>query len=55
MVFLQMIIIVILMPTDGGMSFPSVQSWLKGGWSIDKTETGGDVNGLYIPSKLFNR
>jgi len=54
-VFLQMIIIVILMPTDGGMSFPSVQSWLKGGWSIDKTETGGDVNGLYIPSKLFNR
>jgi len=28
---------------EGGMS---------AGWSVDTTETGGDVNGVYVPSKF---
>lgn len=52
-VFLQGIIIILLLPTSGVLS----EGWsLKGfgsatGWDQTKTETGGDVNGLYIPSK----
>jgi hypothetical protein len=52
-VFLQGIIIMLLLPTSGVLS----EGWsLKGlgsasGWDQSKTETGGDINGLYIPSK----
>jgi hypothetical protein len=41
-VLLQGLILVLLLPTSGVLS---------GGWSQSKTETGGDVNGLYIPSE----
>ncbi|KAH8657406.1 hypothetical protein BGZ60DRAFT_415833 [Tricladium varicosporioides] len=41
-VFLQGIILMLLLPRSG---------ILDGGWDIKDTETGGDVNGLYIPTK----
>lgn len=40
----------LLLPTSGVLS----DGWAAGtgsGWTQDKTETGGDVNGLYIPSE----
>jgi len=51
-VFLQGIIIMLLLPTSGVLS----EEWsFKGlgpaaGWDQSKTETGGDINGLYIPT-----
>lgn len=44
--FFQSIIIVLLIPGSG----------LMGGtkWDESMTETGGDVNGLYIPSMGFS-
>jgi hypothetical protein len=39
-VFLQGIILFLLIPSSGG-------------WDSIKTETGGDINGLYIPSKAL--
>jgi len=41
-VVLQGIILFLLMPSDGLLDM---------GWNAKKTETGGDINGLYIPSK----
>jgi hypothetical protein len=49
-VFLQGLILVLLLPTSGVLS----DGWSmggSGGWSQSKTETGGDINGLYIPSE----
>jgi hypothetical protein len=48
-VLLQGLIIVLLLPTSGVLS----DGWSMGGsgWSHSKTETGGDINGLYIPSE----
>jgi hypothetical protein len=48
-VFLQGLILVLLLPTSGVLS----DGWSMGGsgWSQSKTETGGDINGLYIPSE----
>jgi hypothetical protein len=48
-VLLQGLIIVLLLPTSGVLS----DGWSMGGsgWSQSKTETGGDINGLYIPSE----
>jgi hypothetical protein len=32
-----------------------IDGWsMGGGWSQSKTETGGDINGLYIPSEQKN-
>jgi hypothetical protein len=46
-VLLQGLILVLLLPTSGVLS----DGWsMGGGWSQSKTETGGDINGLYIPS-----
>src|SRR5882757_6496534 len=46
---LQGLILVLLLPTTGVLS----DGWsMGGGWSQSKTETGGDINGLYIPCKL---
>jgi len=41
-VSLQGIILFLLMPSPGSLDM---------GWDSIKTETGGDINGLYIPSK----
>ncbi|RDL40111.1 Uncharacterized protein BP5553_00090 [Venustampulla echinocandica] len=41
-VFLQGVIVMLLLPSSG---------ILDSGWNEAKTETGGDVNGLYIPTK----
>lgn len=63
-IFLQGIIIMLLLPTSGVLSEEgwSLKSFGLGsgsvgsvpgspsGWDQSKTETGGDVNGLYIPS-----
>jgi hypothetical protein len=47
-VLLQGLILVLLLPTSGVLS----EGWsIGGGWSQSKTETGGDINGLYIPSR----
>jgi hypothetical protein len=48
-VLLQGLIIVLLLPTSGVLG----DGWSMGGsgWSQSKTETGGDINGLYIPSE----
>lgn len=43
----------LLLPTSGvlsdGWSLSGFGS--AGGWDQSKTETGGDINGLYIPSE----
>lgn len=41
-IFLQMVIIVLLLPSSGLMN--------SGKWDEKMTETGGDINGLYIPT-----
>jgi hypothetical protein len=46
-VLLQGLILILLLPTSGVLS----EAWSTGGWSQSKTETGGDINGLYIPSE----
>lgn len=56
-IFFQGVIIMLLLPTTGIMS--ELPSW--GGaatgklgtvkWTQDQTETGGDINGLYVPSR----
>lgn len=51
-VFFQGIIIMLLLPTSGILSDGWAGMGASTGWTQDKTETGGDVNGLYIPSKL---
>lgn len=40
-VFLQAVILFLLVPETGMLDM---------GWNVAKTETGGDINGLYIPS-----
>jgi len=45
-VLLQGLILILLLPTSGALS----EGWSMGGWSQSKTETGGDINGLYIPT-----
>jgi hypothetical protein len=54
-VVLQGVIIMLLLPASGvldnGWSLNGTGSGEKG-WDISMTETGGDVNGIYIPSKL---
>jgi hypothetical protein len=42
---LQIVIIVLLLRSN------STQIEKEDGWSTDQTETGGDINGLYIPTK----
>jgi hypothetical protein len=50
-VLLQGLILVLLLPTSGVL----IDGWsMGGGWSQSKTETGGDINGLYIPSEQKN-
>lgn len=62
-IFLQGIIIMLLLPTSGvlteeGWNLSSLTGGSKSGglsggisgWDTSKTETGGDVNGLYIPT-----
>jgi hypothetical protein len=47
-VLLQGLILVLLLPTSGVL----IDGWsMVGGWSQSETETGGDINGLYIPSE----
>lgn len=45
-VVLQGIILVVVLPTSGVLSSQSS----TGDWVQTKTETGGDINGLYIPT-----
>jgi hypothetical protein len=45
-VILQGIILFLLMPSDGLLDM---------GWNAKKTETGGDINGLYIPSEILSQ
>jgi hypothetical protein len=47
-IVLQGFILILLLPTSGVLS----KGWSMGDWSQSKTETGGDINGLYIPSEL---
>ena len=47
-VLLQCLMILLLLPTSGVLS----EGWSIGSWSTSKTETGGDINGLYVPSEL---
>lgn len=49
-VFFQGIIIMLLLPTSGVLSDGWAGLGSGSGWTQDKTETGGDVNGLYIPT-----
>jgi hypothetical protein len=51
-VILQALIVVLLL--GGKESLMAGWNGISGdgGWTEDKTETGGDVNGLYIPSEL---
>jgi hypothetical protein len=53
LVLLQGFIIILLLPTSGTLSdtWSSLAGGLKGGFDPARTETGGDINGLYIPSK----
>ncbi len=48
-VLLQGLIMILLLPTSGVLG----DGWSMGGrgWSQSKTETGGDISGLYIPSE----
>ncbi|KAN0122943.1 protein of unknown function (DUF3328) domain containing protein [Hyaloscypha variabilis] len=47
-ILLQGLILVLLLPTSGVLS----DGWSMSGtgWSTSKTETGGDINGLYVPT-----
>jgi hypothetical protein len=53
-VLLQGVIILLLLPASGvlgdGWSFKG--STGNGSWEMSMTETGGDVNGIYVPSKF---
>jgi hypothetical protein len=49
-ILLQGLILVLLLPTSGVLS--DGWSMSGSGWSASKTETGGDINGLYVPSEL---
>jgi hypothetical protein len=57
LVLLQGFIIILLLPTSGTLSDTwsslkgDLKGGLKGGFDPARTETGGDINGLYIPSK----
>jgi hypothetical protein len=53
LVLLQGLIIILLLPTSGTLNdtWSSLKGGLKGGFDPARTETGGDINGLYIPSK----
>jgi hypothetical protein len=57
LVLLQGFIIILLLPTSGTLSDTwsslkdGLKGGLKGGFDPARTETGGDINGLYIPSK----
>jgi hypothetical protein len=56
LVLLQGFIIILLLPTSGTLSDTwssltgGLKGGLKGGFDPSRTETGGDINGLYIPS-----
>jgi hypothetical protein len=58
LVLLQGFTIILLLTPSGTLSdtWSSLTGGLTGvlnhGWDASKTETGGDVNGLYIPSKF---
>jgi hypothetical protein len=45
-------IIIILQTVIIALLWQNVEAKPKSGWSRNETETGGDINGLYIPSKL---
>lgn len=53
-VLLQGVIIMLLLPASGvlGDGWSLKGSSGNGGWEMSMTETGGDVNGIYIPSKF---
>jgi len=57
LVLLQGFIIILLLPTSRTLSDTwsslngGLKGGLKGGFDPARTETGGDINGLYIPSK----
>lgn len=53
-VFFQGIIIMMLLPTSGVLSDGWAGLGTASGWTQEQTETGGDVNGLYIPSEYNN-
>lgn len=53
-VFFQGIIIMLLLPTSGVLSDGWAGLGTASGWTQEKTETGGDVNGLYVPSESNN-
>ncbi|KAG9235084.1 hypothetical protein BJ875DRAFT_282507 [Amylocarpus encephaloides] len=49
-IFMQFVIIILLLPTSGLMELEDLG--LKRKWDgMAMTETGGDVNGLYVPTK----
>ncbi|CZT08288.1 hypothetical protein WAI453_007338 [Rhynchosporium graminicola] len=49
-IFFQGIIIMLLLPTNGLLRDRWAGLGTASGWTQEKTETGGDINGLYVPT-----